>query len=590
MSGPTTGAIETENSWTQHRVLARAVRFVVVAVPALAAWLTTGLVAPWLYRPAGAIGTAAWFVQLAFVGVLVVAVTSRATRTLLPLATLLNVSLAFPDQVPSRFRVALRGGTVRNLQAQLDEYRSVDSSDVQAKAEHLLELVAALSRHERLTRGHTERVRAYADLIAAEMGLDRSARHLLQWSCLVHDIGKLAVPPEILNKAGRPSEEEWALLRRHPEIGGELVEPLAGWLGEWRFAASQHHERWDGTGYPAGLAGTSVSLAGRIVAVADAYDVITSARSYKRPMSPEAARAELVRCSGTQFDPAVVRAFLNASVRRSPYGLGLSAWLRELMTLGQVGTAATGAGNVAIGAVVAGSMAMVGAPPQPPPEVDLAAAPVASEMAIAAAPVAAADRAVPSVRVTLDAATTTTLVATTTTTTGVVPATLASAPSVVVGAPPPTTAVAPVVEDAPPAPADAPVVEDAPPPSPAAPVVEDGSPPPPSTTPPPATTPPPTTTAPSGPQAPDVQDDAFTVSRTSSTSFEVLANDRDPDGDLRPWTLWVTSLPGQGLAIPFDGKISYTVLDADPGVVSFTYRVCDSGSRCSTATVRVTIT
>ena len=98
----------------------------------------------------------------------------------------------------------------------------------------MVEMVAALGRHERLTRGHTERVRAYADLIGEQMGLDAHDRHLLQWACLVHDIGKLSVPPEILNKAGKPTEAEWAILRGHPAVGAELAEPLAPWLGEWR--------------------------------------------------------------------------------------------------------------------------------------------------------------------------------------------------------------------------------------------------------------------------------------------------------------------------------------------------------------------
>jgi HD-GYP domain-containing protein (c-di-GMP phosphodiesterase class II) len=91
----------------------------------------------------------------------------------------------------------------------------------------IVELVARLGRHERLTRGHTERVRAYADTIAVELGLSESDRYLLQWSCLLHDIGKLAVAPEILNKNGKPTDEEWMSLRRHPEVGGEIVEPLA---------------------------------------------------------------------------------------------------------------------------------------------------------------------------------------------------------------------------------------------------------------------------------------------------------------------------------------------------------------------------
>ncbi len=554
MSGPTTGATEQQDTtWAQHRVLAGAVRVGVAVAPAFITWWVTGAVGPRLYRPPGILGLVAWLIQLAFVGAVVVALTGRVTRRLLPLATLLNVSLAFPDQVPSRFRVALKGGTVRNLQGELDAFRRHDPADVQARAEHLLGLVASLSRHERLTRGHTERVRAYADMIGEEMGLSREDRLLLQWSCLVHDIGKLSVPASVLNKAGRPTDEEWELLRRHPEVGGELVEPLAPWLGEWRLAASQHHERWDGKGYPAGLAGTSISLAGRIVAVADAYDVITSARSYKKPMTAEAARAELVRCSGTQFDPAVVRAFLNVSVRKTSYTLGLSGWVRELLSLGQTGGAAvsTTVGQVALGAVVAGSVAAAGATPEPPPAVEQTAAPVSAE------PAAARAGAAPTMSVMIDPATTsTTVVVTTTTTTEPVRAATSASPEQAASEPDPV-----------------------PPPTTEAPAP----------TAPPTTAPPTTTTR--GPSAPVAVTDTYSVSVTSTTWLEVLENDKDVDGDLRPDTLALLTQPEQG-EVTLDAtraRFRFRVANATPGPTAFTYQVCDAGGRCATGRVTINI-
>jgi hypothetical protein len=109
---------------------------------------------------------------------------------------------------------------------------------------------------------------------------------------------------------------EWEQLRAHPLYGEALVEPLREWLGDWIEAVGYHHERWDGKGYPRAVAGEQIPLAGRIVAIADVFDVITSARSYKEPASAAEAREEITRCSGTQFDPSLVRAFVNISLGR----------------------------------------------------------------------------------------------------------------------------------------------------------------------------------------------------------------------------------------------------------------------------------
>jgi hypothetical protein len=175
-------------------------------------------------------------------------------------------------------------------------------------------------------------VRAYAQSIGHELGLGRRELDLLNWAALLHDIGKLDVPHEILAKTGRPTPEEWELLRGHPAAGAKLAEPLRAWLGEWSAAIVEHHERWDGQGYPRGLAGDEISLAGRIVAVADVFDVITSTRSYKPSSSVAEARQELARCAGTQFDPEVVRALLSISVRQGRLAAPL-AWAAHAAAL-----------------------------------------------------------------------------------------------------------------------------------------------------------------------------------------------------------------------------------------------------------------
>ena len=341
IDGPTRGASD-DAVWRAQPGRALLVRAAVIILPMVASFATAHFVSGVLWHPSSLAGFLVFVAQLAVVGSTAALLSERALRKLLPLAALFNLTLVFPDHAPSRFGVALRTGTLKRL---ADPLGNGLAADHQQAAEQLVALVGALGSYERLTRGHTERVRAYTDLIAEELGLPTPERDLLRWAALVHDIGKLGVPAEILNKAGRPTDEEWQLLRQHPAIGAELVEPLASWLGPWRLATAQHHERWDGEGYPLGLAGSEISLAGRIVAVADAYDVITSTRSYKPAMSGEAARRELVDCSGTHFDPAVVRAFLSASLGGRRNRFAFFAWLGEL---GGLLAAPQGAASVAL--------------------------------------------------------------------------------------------------------------------------------------------------------------------------------------------------------------------------------------------------
>jgi hypothetical protein len=204
------------------------------------------------------------------------------------------------------------------------------ADDATRAAEQLLTLMAALTWHDRRTRGHSGRVRVYTDLLADEMGLSDYDRDRLRWASLLHDIGKLSVHERVLNKPGKPTESQWQRLKAHPEAGQRMLGPLAEWLGPWADAVRDHHERFDGEGYPRGLRGREISLAGRMVAVADAYEVMTTARSYKRPMSAEKAAEELAACAGSQFDPAIVRAFLAIPLRRLRWAMGPFGWLAQL--------------------------------------------------------------------------------------------------------------------------------------------------------------------------------------------------------------------------------------------------------------------
>jgi hypothetical protein len=323
--------------WRARPLIAATTRGVAFALPialsAGAVYCASRLVPP----PTGSLlASVVWWIGVSGPATVVLFVAGRLSRRLLPLAGLMRLSLVFPDCAPSRFKVAMRQGTLETLEQRLAAARNgwPDVAPVEA-ARRLLELVALLDTHDRLTRGHAERVRAYAQAIGRELGLERRDLDLLNWAALLHDIGKLEVPTEILTKNRKPGPQEWEILKRHPELGDALIGPVREWLGEWSAAVVEHHERWDGAGYPRGLAGADISLAGRIVAVADAFDVITSTRSYKEAFTPAAAREEITRGAGTQFDPDVVRALLAISVRGSRT-TGALAWLAQAPVLGKV--------------------------------------------------------------------------------------------------------------------------------------------------------------------------------------------------------------------------------------------------------------
>ncbi len=352
-------ASSAANTWDGRPRLAFFLRILTVVTPLLASMLTTAAFAVVWSGPTGPIRVI-WWVGLLAVGTLTMLIVDRIARRLLPLATLLQLSLVFPDQAPSRFGVAIRSSTSKQLERRVAEYRAngVSSNEIEA-AQQLIELVAALGRHDRFTRGHGERVRAYSALIGEELGLNEQELSKLRWAGLIHDIGKLDVPSEILNKEGRLTEFEFEIIKTHPAAGAVMAEPLRPWLGEWVDAVGQHHERVDGGGYPLGLVGREISLGARIVSVADTFDVITAARSYKKPRPPQAAREELTRCAGSQFDEEVVRAFLTISTGRLRRVMGPLSWFAHLPYL--AGAASTPALNslfvaaVAVGTIVGGT-------------------------------------------------------------------------------------------------------------------------------------------------------------------------------------------------------------------------------------------
>jgi putative nucleotidyltransferase with HDIG domain len=169
-------------------------------------------------------------------------------------------------------------------------------------------LAAALETRDRETHGHSERVVSFSLRLGRELKLGREDLRALEFGALLHDIGKIGVPDAILHKPAQLSAEEWVNMRRHPVHGQQILRGIEFLEGAAR-VVGQHHEKWDGTGYPLGLRGEEIDLNARIFAVADAFDAITSDRVYRVGRSYEVAVAELEEFAWRQFDPEVVAAF-----------------------------------------------------------------------------------------------------------------------------------------------------------------------------------------------------------------------------------------------------------------------------------------
>ncbi|HYK21231.1 MAG TPA: HD domain-containing phosphohydrolase [Pyrinomonadaceae bacterium] len=169
-------------------------------------------------------------------------------------------------------------------------------------------LTAALEARDSETHGHSERVVTYSLRLGREYGLSSEQMKALEFGSLLHDIGKIGVPDSILRKPAKLTEEEWVRMREHPLHGQQILRGIEFLQGAARVVA-QHHEKWDGTGYPIGLRGEEIDICARIFAVADAFDAITSDRVYRAAKPYEAAAKELDDWAGRQFDPAVVEAF-----------------------------------------------------------------------------------------------------------------------------------------------------------------------------------------------------------------------------------------------------------------------------------------
>ncbi len=182
----------------------------------------------------------------------------------------------------------------------------------------LAALSEAIESRDPYTRGHSARVTALADAVARWLGWTEDALEGLRLGGALHDVGKLTVPGSILRKPGPLVASELVRIRAHPEAGARLIEPIDSARPALPYVL-YHHERWDGGGYPTGRCGREIAIEARVLAVADAFDAMTSDRPYRRALPEERALAEIYRCAGSQFDPEVARAFIEV------WGAGMRA-------------------------------------------------------------------------------------------------------------------------------------------------------------------------------------------------------------------------------------------------------------------------
>lgn len=224
------------------------------------------------------------------------------------------------DFADVRADLARHAAEIGQLRAQLLSYAEDLNREYQLVRQRTIELerllvatVGALANsieaRDPYTRGHTDRVARITIAFCDRLGWERERLSIARMGALLHDIGKIGVPDAILRKPGRLTPEEYELMKQHTTIGAQILQGIDALVPAIPFVL-YHHERWDGKGYPHGLAGEEIPIEGRILAIVDTFDAMTSVRVYREPLSMEAAVAEIRRCAGTQFDPDLVPEFV----------------------------------------------------------------------------------------------------------------------------------------------------------------------------------------------------------------------------------------------------------------------------------------
>jgi len=215
---------------------------------------------------------------------------------------------SLPSQVAEAIHAAVRGR--RKIAEQEERARRAEDAAFLAHYRTVRALVNSLETKDLYTRDHSRKVARYTVLMARELGMAPQRLRELRIAALLHDIGKIGVPLSILHKDGPLTDEEWEVIKRHTVDGAHIVGPLTQFLPEVREVVRHEHERWDGRGYPDGLAGTDIPLGSRLIMIADTYDAVCSDRAYRKARSRDTAIEIIRQGAGTQFDPHLVPVFL----------------------------------------------------------------------------------------------------------------------------------------------------------------------------------------------------------------------------------------------------------------------------------------
>lgn len=221
------------------------------------------------------------------------------TDTVLSIALVMIGYLWF-QELQDRYKLQIFNNTLRKVQEDLKE----------AQIDTITTLVLTEEAKDPYVQGHSGRVAHYSMLMAREMGLSEKRQKIIETSSILHDIGKIGISDDILNKASKLDEDEWKMIKQHPQKAVEILSPLK-FLEAEKNIIMHHHERYDGAGYPDGLKAEKIPLEARIMAVADTFDAMNSARPYRAPLAREEIRSELKRVAGLQLDYSVVTIFLD---------------------------------------------------------------------------------------------------------------------------------------------------------------------------------------------------------------------------------------------------------------------------------------